>query len=86
MLGVELVADRDTKMPFPVEVKASKRVGDATLERGLVSYPGQGTVDGVVGDHLLCTPPLVITKPQIDELIEILDASLHSVERDLRMV
>jgi hypothetical protein len=29
---------------------------------------------------------LVITKAQIDELIEILDASLHSVERDLRLI
>ena len=53
---------------------------------GLVSYPGQGTVDGVVGDHLLCTPPLIITKAQIDEMIAILDDSVRSVERDLRMV
>lgn len=83
MLGVELVADRQSKRPFPVEKRASYRVGEATLERGLVSYPGQGTVDGVIGDHLLCTPPLIITKPQVDELIEILDDSLHSVERDL---
>jgi adenosylmethionine-8-amino-7-oxononanoate aminotransferase len=85
MLGIELVADRATKAPFPVEVKASKRVADATFERGLVSYPGQGTVDGVVGDHLLYTPPLTITKAQIDELIELLDDALHSVERDLRL-
>lgn len=86
MLGIELVKNRETKEPFAVDVRASKRVGDATFERGLVSYPGQGTVDGVVGDHLLYTPPLVISRPQIDEMIEILDASLHSVERDLRMV
>ena len=86
MLGVELVAERATKRPFPVETRTSHRVGEATLERGLVSYPGQGTVDGVIGDHLLCTPPLTITKSQIDELIEILDASLHSVERDLGLV
>ena len=86
MLGVELVADRETKQPFPVDMHVSKRVGDATFERGMVSYPGQGTVDGVVGDHLLYTPPLVITKPQIDEMIEILDASLTAVERDLGLV
>lgn len=83
MLGVELVADRETKRPFPVEARVSKRVGDATFERGMVSYPGQGTADGVVGDHLLYTPPLIITKPQIDEMIEILDASLGAVEREL---
>jgi adenosylmethionine-8-amino-7-oxononanoate aminotransferase len=51
-----------------------------------VSYPGQGTVDGVIGDHMLYTPPLIITKPQIDEMADILDASLRSVERDLGIV
>lgn len=85
MLGIELVADRSTKEPFPVEIHASKRVGDATLERGMVSYPGQGTVDGVRGDHLLYTPPLIISKPQIDEMITILDESLTAVERDLNI-
>jgi adenosylmethionine-8-amino-7-oxononanoate aminotransferase len=86
MLGIELVADRETKRPFPVETRAGTRVGNATFERGLVSYPGQGTVDGVIGDHLLYTPPLIITKPQIDEMADILDASLRSVERDLGIV
>lgn len=83
MRGVEFVADRETKAPFPVGLQVSKRIGDATLDRGLVSYPGQGTVDGVRGDHLLCTPPLVITKEQIDEIIAILDDSIGAVEREL---
>lgn len=85
MLGIELVADRETKRPFPVEARVSKRVGDATFERGMVSYPGQGTVDGVIGDHLLYTPPLIITRDQIDEMVEILDDALGCVERELGM-
>jgi adenosylmethionine-8-amino-7-oxononanoate aminotransferase len=83
MQGVELVADRETKEPFPVELGVSKRIGDATFERGMVSYPGQGTVDGVRGDHLLYTPPLIITREQIDEMIAILDDSIGTVEREL---
>ncbi|MEZ4507160.1 MAG: aminotransferase class III-fold pyridoxal phosphate-dependent enzyme [Thermomicrobiales bacterium] len=83
MQGVELVANRETKAPFPVELGVSKRIGGATLERGMVSYPGQGTVDGVVGDHLLYTPPLIITTEQIDEMIAILDESIGAVEREL---
>jgi adenosylmethionine-8-amino-7-oxononanoate aminotransferase len=83
MLGVELVQNRATKEPFPVEWKVSKRIGEATLRRGLVSYPGSGTVDGVAGDHLLYTPPLTITPGQIDELIAILDQSLSVVASEL---
>ena len=62
MLGVELVADRETKRPFPPAWKVSQLVGNAALERGLVTYPLMGTVDGVEGDHMLFTPPLTITE------------------------
>jgi adenosylmethionine-8-amino-7-oxononanoate aminotransferase len=83
LLGVELVRDRATKEPFPPEWSVSKRIGDATLRRGLVSYPGSGTADGVAGDHLLYAPPLTITPAQIDELIAILDESLSAVAAEL---
>jgi len=80
MLGVELVADRDTKQAFPPGWKVSQVVGRASLDRGLVTYPLMGTVDGIEGDHMLFTPPLTITKPQVDELITIYDEALGEVE------
>jgi len=33
------------------------------------------------GDHLLLTPPYIITEQQIDELASILDKSIEAVER-----
>jgi adenosylmethionine-8-amino-7-oxononanoate aminotransferase len=83
MLGVELVADRTTKRPCPPEWKVSQLVGRAALERGLVTYPLMGTVDGIEGDHMLFTPPLTITREQIDELIEIYDQALTEVAAEL---
>jgi adenosylmethionine-8-amino-7-oxononanoate aminotransferase len=83
LLGIEFVRDRTTKEPFPPELQAAKRIGEATLERGLVSYPGTGTVDGALGDHMLYTPPLTITTEQVDELIAILDESLSAVAAEL---
>lgn len=83
LLGVELVRDRESKEPFPPAWGVGRRVGAATLERGLVSYPGAGTADGVAGDHLLYAPPLVITREQVDEVVGILDESLGAVEMDL---
>jgi adenosylmethionine-8-amino-7-oxononanoate aminotransferase len=76
MLGVELVADRETKRPFPPEWKVGQLIAQESLDRGLVTYPLMGTVDGVAGDHMLFTPPLTISKEQVDELIAIYDQAL----------
>jgi adenosylmethionine-8-amino-7-oxononanoate aminotransferase len=83
LLGIEFVRDRQTKEPFPPEWQVSKRLGIETLKRGLVSYPGTGTVDGALGDHMLYAPPLTITAEQIDELTAVLDDSLSVVAVDL---
>ncbi|CAN5766219.1 aspartate aminotransferase family protein [soil metagenome] len=83
LAGIEFVRDRESKTPFETEIRLSKRLAAATMERGLISYPLQGTVDGVRGDHLLYAPPLTISQDQIDELIDILDRSLSAVEVEL---
>jgi adenosylmethionine-8-amino-7-oxononanoate aminotransferase len=83
LLGVEFVSDRVTNAPFPPEMQVAKRIAAATFERGLVSYPGQGAVDGASGDHLLYAPPLIITEPQIDELVEILGQSVSAVSAEV---
>jgi len=83
LAGVEFVADRTTKEPFQVEIKAAKQVAIETQKRGLVSYPLQGGADGISGDHLLYAPPLTITPAQIDELIGILDESIEVASRSL---
>jgi len=83
MCGVEFVRDKGTKEPFPPEFKVSERIMDACMERGLIVFPGHGTVDGVAGDHLLLGPPLVITASQILDLLTILKDAIGSVEESL---
>ena len=83
MCGVEFVRDRATKEPFAPGLKVAERVFDACMERGLIVYPGHGTVDGNRGDHLLIGPPLVITAEQVDELLAILEAAVRAVASDL---
>jgi adenosylmethionine-8-amino-7-oxononanoate aminotransferase len=80
MAAIELVADRATKRPFDVARRVSWQVGDAALDRGLITYPLQGCIDGVEGDMVKLTPPLCITAEQVDELASILDAALGAVE------
>ncbi len=83
MCGVEFVADRETRDPFPAELKVAERVMDACLERGLIVFPGHGSVDGVAGDHLLLGPPLVITTQEVQEMLSILEDGIAAVEREI---
>jgi adenosylmethionine-8-amino-7-oxononanoate aminotransferase len=75
MLCVECVADKDTKAKLPAEVDIGKRVADQSEKRGLIVRPI---------DHLsVISPPLTLTREQIDELVEILGASIQATADDL---
>lgn len=77
MWGVELVADRQDKAPFPPQLHVAQRVADTAFERGLIVYSGSGCVDGTAGDHLTLAPPFVITDDQMDEMVTLLRAAVE---------
>jgi adenosylmethionine-8-amino-7-oxononanoate aminotransferase len=83
MAGVEFVQDKESRAPFPAELRVAERVMDACLERGLIVFPGHGTVDGTAGDHLLLGPPLVITASELVEMLAILEEGIAAVEREI---
>jgi adenosylmethionine-8-amino-7-oxononanoate aminotransferase len=83
MVGLEFVKDRASRSPFPPELEVGKQVTLEALARGLITYPGTGTLDGVLGDHLKLTPPLIITPAQVEELTDILEAAIAAVESRL---
>jgi adenosylmethionine-8-amino-7-oxononanoate aminotransferase len=78
--GVEFVADKISKRPFPTRENFAGRVGSAAMQRGLMVYPMQGSVDGISGDHLLLAPPAVITEEQIEWSVEQLAAAIHEAK------
>ena len=79
MIGVELVANRHTKEPFPREDRKAERLTRAALNRGLLVYPGTGGVDGERGDHVMVGPPFVVTEQEMAELVERLGAALGDI-------
>ena len=83
MLGLELVADKATKEPFPIETTVAHRFAKACIAEGAAVYPGQGGADGLVGDHVLVTPPMTIASGQVAELVAALDRGLTRVEDEL---
>lgn len=83
LLGVELVADRQTRAPFSPALGVAERVRRAALDGGLSIYPGTGPVDGIRGDHVLVAPPFIITEAQVDELAEKLGRAIKRVQDEL---
>ncbi len=77
MVGVEMVADRATKAPFPRAERRMEAVVAAARERGVLVYSGTGAANGVDGDTLLLGPPFVTTD---DELVAIADGVAGAVE------
>ncbi|OQX29900.1 MAG: hypothetical protein B0D92_01330 [Spirochaeta sp. LUC14_002_19_P3] len=83
LLGVELVKDQKSKQPFPAALKAANRLTETALEQGIVLYPGGGTVNGTEGDHFLLSPPLSITREEIDLLYERMERALQLCAQEL---
>jgi hypothetical protein len=75
--GLEIVEERDTRKPFDPALRINTRIKRAAFEAGLICYPMGGTIDGVLGDHVLLAPPFIIEDRQIDELVEKLDTAIR---------
>ncbi len=83
MVGVELVKDRETKEAFPPEIGLTMQVRARTMDKGVLIFPGGSCIHGVAGDQIFLTPPLTISREEIDEIVTALDASLSQLEKEL---
>jgi adenosylmethionine-8-amino-7-oxononanoate aminotransferase len=83
LIGIELVADKVSKEPFPREVGVGRMVVKKAWELGMVLRSESGTVNGVAGDHLLLAPPLVASREDLDKMVTILDEALSLAEGDI---
>ncbi|HWP28201.1 MAG TPA: adenosylmethionine--8-amino-7-oxononanoate transaminase [Chloroflexota bacterium] len=71
MVGIELVAERETRTPYPVAARVGWRVIAAARRRGAVLRP--------LGDVIVLMPPLSISEAELDELLAITYASIVEV-------
>jgi hypothetical protein len=79
MIGVELVADKARRRPFPRAEARAEAVGAEAFRRGLVTYPGGGGASGADGDIIMLAPPFVVTEAELEEMAVILDGSLTAL-------
>ena len=82
--GLEFVANRASKEPFPADQAIARRLKARAMENGLICYPMAGTVDGRRGDHVLLAPPFIISEDQLDEICGKLSRSLDEALAEAR--
>jgi adenosylmethionine-8-amino-7-oxononanoate aminotransferase len=68
-IGIELVRDRQTKVPFPAERALSFDIGARAFADGLICYPCSGNVDGAAGDTIIIAPPYNAGDGELEEII-----------------
>ncbi len=78
MVGLELVADRETHAPFPRATKVTEAVVRGAKANGVLLYSGTGLADGTDGDSILLGPPFVITDDELDRIVEVLGDAVEA--------
>jgi adenosylmethionine-8-amino-7-oxononanoate aminotransferase len=78
-IGIEVVADRQTKAPYDPALKLFERIRDRAFANGLICYPSGGNVDGVKGDQIILAPPYNATRAELGEIVDKLASSLAQV-------
>ncbi len=77
-IGLEFVADRDSKTPFDPALAINKALKKAAFDAGLACYPMGGTIDGKHGDHILLAPPFILTKDHVGEIVDKLKMAIQA--------
>jgi adenosylmethionine-8-amino-7-oxononanoate aminotransferase len=73
LVGVEFVKDTVSKVPFPRKENVTQKIITIAKDKGLLLYPAGAGIDGINGDSIIISPPLTISKVEINELTTILN-------------
>ncbi|MEF9437741.1 MAG: adenosylmethionine--8-amino-7-oxononanoate transaminase [Candidatus Mariimomonas ferrooxydans] len=74
MVGIELVEDKKTKKPYPLEKKIGGRVCRKATEKGLIIIP--------LGDVIVLMPPLSISHQELNSILRITAESIIQATED----
>jgi adenosylmethionine-8-amino-7-oxononanoate aminotransferase len=77
--GIEFVQDRESKAPFPAARHLAWDIWQRAFDKGLIVYYSQGCADGKNGDLIMLGPPLIVTEPQLAEMVAILAEAVGEV-------
>jgi len=85
MTAFELVRDKETKVPFDPNLNVNSKIINKAFAKGLILYPpgNTGNADGISGNAVLVAPPLITSREQINEILNILDETIKEVDKEL---
>ena len=76
MAVVEIVADKRTQEKFPSAVGISDRINRAAMKRGMIMRP--------IDNLMALSPPLVVTKADVDFIVDTLADSIGEVASEIQ--
>jgi adenosylmethionine-8-amino-7-oxononanoate aminotransferase len=79
LIGVEFVKDKSSREPFPPSQNIAERIRQAALEENVLTYPTQGCVDGLRGDHILLAPPFTLNADESALIVRAIKSALAKV-------
>ncbi len=77
LCGIEFVADKQTKRPFPRSLRLAETFTAQALAAGLVVWPNVGHADGESGDLVMVAPPFTITDEEIGLIASLFEQALE---------
>lgn len=83
-IGLELVADPETKAPFDHALQLHARIGANAFANGLIVYPCTGNVDGVSGDTVIVAPPYNASEEELAEIVATLTSAISDAVKSAR--
>ena len=82
MVGAELVKNKETKECFPLSDGYAGQVQDeALVNNNIIIEASQGCNKGQSGDGIVISPAFIVTKEDIDMIVDKVDKALTAVEK-----
>ncbi|MBM7654801.1 aspartate aminotransferase family protein [Neobacillus cucumis] len=85
LLGIEFVMDPHTKTPFDRKSSVTQKIITMAKDKGLLVYPAGAGIDGVNGDAIIISPPLTITKREMEELVLLLKETFTAFSNEINV-
>jgi adenosylmethionine-8-amino-7-oxononanoate aminotransferase len=86
MQGIEFVQDKETKEPLDPNFMFWVQLFQEALDQGMFIESSGGCDRGQAGDMAMFGPPFIVTKEEIDEMVELFGEILSVVERRLGLL
>jgi adenosylmethionine-8-amino-7-oxononanoate aminotransferase len=84
LLGIDYVDPRDGESLLEPELDVARRIDMEALERGLLVYSTQPTLDGYAGDQTLLAPAFVSSEAELAEMVERMARVVSAIERQVK--